>query len=195
VVFAFARVSDGLEVIDPRFAENFSAMRRAGVLRGAYQFFRASADPKAQADLLIAAVRRHGRPDLPLVADVETADGMPAAEVRVRLALWLRRIERKTRHRPVIYTSPAMSEILGAQFSQHPLWVAHYEVECPTLPAGWRRWAFWQHSSAGAIDGVNGPVDLDAFAGTRRELRRLVRGPRPRSAPAPTLVDSQPAAP
>jgi len=48
-------------------------------------------------------------------------------------------------------------------------------VECPTLPDGWTRWTFWQHSSDGRVAGVNGPVDLDLFAGTLRELRRLKR--------------------
>jgi len=175
VVFAFARVSDGLEVLDQRFAENFAAMKRAGVRRGAYQFFRASADPRAQADLMLATVRPLGLPDLPLVADVETADGMPPEVLRERLSSWLERIERRTRRRPLVYTSPSMGELLDGQLGDYPLWVAHYGVECPTLPDGWSRWTFWQHSSDGRVAGVNGPVDLDLFAGTLRELRRLKR--------------------
>src|SRR5262245_38740109 len=71
IVFAFARVSDGLEVVDARFRENFTAMRRARVRRGAYQYFRASADPKAQADLFLKALRGMGPLDLPPVLDVE----------------------------------------------------------------------------------------------------------------------------
>jgi lysozyme len=175
VVFAFARVSDGLDVIDERFAANFAAMRRAGVRRGAYQLFRAAADPEGQADLLIESVRRLGRVDLPLVADVETDDGMRPEEVRAGLARWLRRIERRTRRRPIIYTSPAMSEILGGQFGAYHLWVAHYEVDCPTVPTGWSGWRFWQRSSSGRIAGVAGDVDLDAFAGTLAQLRSLGR--------------------
>jgi lysozyme len=189
VVFAFARVSDGVEVIDGRFDDNFAGMKRAGVLRGAYQFFRASADPDAQADLLLAAVRRGGRADLPLVADVETADGVTPQELRDRLARWLRRLERRTGRRPIIYASPSMSETLGGQFGAHPLWVAHYQVDCPTLPAGWQRWTFWQHSSAGTITGVTGPVDLDAFAGTLAQLRRLNRRIRPSGARPTSSVD------
>ena len=175
VVFAFARFSDGLEVIDERFAENFAGMKRAGVYRGAYQVFRASADPVAQADLLVQALRRAGRPDLPLVADVETEDGMEPAEVQARLARWLRRIERRTRRRPIVYTSPSMSDILGAKLGTYHLWIAHYEVDCPRLPDGWQVWRFCQHSSSGRVPGVSGPVDLDAFAGTKATLRRLNR--------------------
>jgi len=175
IVFAFARVSDGMDVIDQRFEENFRAMRRFGIRRGAYQYFRAGADPEQQADLLMRAVRRLGRVDLPLVADVETDDGMSADEVRDRLARWLRRIERRTRRRPIVYTSPSMGITLGDQFSDYHLWVAHYEVDCPTVPAGWQEWRFWQRSSTGRVAGVAGDVDLDAFAGTVADLGRLAR--------------------
>ena len=64
-MFAFARVSDGVDVVDARFADNFARHEAAGVRRGAYQHFRAAADPDDQADLLIEAVRRIGRADLP----------------------------------------------------------------------------------------------------------------------------------
>lgn len=175
VVFAFARVSDGLEVVDARFAENFTEMKRAGVRRGAYQYFRASVDPQAQADLIVTTVRRLGLPDLPLVADVETADGMPTEVLRERLQRWLTRVERRTRRRPIVYTSPTVGELLAGEFAAHPLWVAHYGVDCPTLPTGWSRWSFWQHSSDGRVPGVSGPVDLDLFAGTLAQLRRVGR--------------------
>jgi lysozyme len=173
VTFAFARVSDGLDVVDDRFAANFAAMKRAGVRRGAYQYFRASADPEAQADLLLSAVRRSGRADLPLVVDVETADGQSPEVVQARLARWLRRVERRTRRQPIVYTSPVMGETLGGRFGAYRLWVAHYEVACPDLPDGWERWSFWQHSSTGRVDGIAGDVDLDHFAGTLAQLRRL----------------------
>jgi len=183
VVFAFARFSDGLAVIDERFVQNFAGMKRAGVYRGAYQVFRASADPVAQADLLLLALRHAGHPDLPLVADVESDDGMEPAEVQARLARWLRRIERRTRRRPIVYTSPSMSGTLGAELGTYHLWIAHYEVDCPRLPDGWQGWRFWQHSSSGRVPGVSGPVDLDAFAGTKLELRRLNRARRKRPEP------------
>jgi lysozyme len=175
VVFAFARVSDGLDVVDERFAANFAGMRRAGIRRGAYQHFRASVDPKRQAELLVRSVARFGRVDLPLVADVETDDGMSADEVRARLRFWLRRIERRTGRRSIVYTSPSMSATLGDAFGAYHLWVAHYEVDCPKLPDGWKHWRFWQRSSAGQVDGIKGSVDLDVFAGTARELRRFDR--------------------
>jgi lysozyme len=174
VVFAFARISDGLDA-DARFAANFAAMRRAHVRRGAYQYFRAGSDIDAQADLAVRTLRRAGGGDLPLVADVETDDGQPRERVQEALARWLARVERRTHRRPIVYTSPAHGAILDARFGGWPLWVAHYETDCPALPDGWERWTLWQHSQTGRVDGIAGNVDLDDFAGTRAALRRLGR--------------------
>src|SRR5512138_1663344 len=51
IAFAFIRVSDGLQYRDPKFATYWEGARAAGVMRGAYQFFRPAQDPIAQADL------------------------------------------------------------------------------------------------------------------------------------------------
>jgi lysozyme len=175
IVFAFARISDGLDTVDERFAANFRRMRRAHVRRGAYQYFRASADAVAQADLAIRALRRAGGADLPLVLDIETDDGQPPDVVQAQVARWIARVERRTRRRAVVYTSPAHAALLGGAFAAQPLWIAHYEVDCPTVPEPWERWTLWQHSQTGRVDGIAGNVDLDEFAGTRRDLARLGR--------------------
>jgi lysozyme len=175
VAFAFARISDGLDVIDAQFAANFAGMKRAGVRRGAYQYFRAGADPIAQARLAVATVRRAGHADLPLVVDVETDDGQPVDVVQAALRRWLDWVTRRTHRAAIIYTSPAMSALLASRFAAYPLWVAHYDVDCPTLPDGWERWTFWQRSAHGRVDGIAGDVDLDDFAGDAATLRRLNR--------------------
>ncbi len=175
IAFAFARVSDGSGGADARFAENFAAMRRAHVKRGAYQYFRAGDDAVAQADLAIRAVRKAGGADLPLVADVETDDGQPPEVVQAQLQRWIARVEKRTRRRAIVYTSPAHSVLLGAAFARQLLWIAHYDVDCPTVPEPWARWTLWQRSQTGRVDGIAGDVDLDEFAGTRRALRRLGR--------------------
>src|SRR5512143_714506 len=51
--FAFIRLSDGATLRDPRFATNWAEAGRAGVVRGAYQYFRPDQSVTAQADLMI----------------------------------------------------------------------------------------------------------------------------------------------
>jgi lysozyme len=50
--FGFAKASEGVSGTgssDPYFADNWSGMRAAGILRGAYHFYHPKDDPTAQA--------------------------------------------------------------------------------------------------------------------------------------------------
>jgi len=52
----------------------------------------------------------------------------------------------------------------------HKLWIAHWGVRRPTVPAGnWggRGWTFWQWTSDGSVSGIQGRVDKDRFNGSR----------------------------
>ena len=49
------------------------------------------------------------------------------------------------------------------------LWIAHWNVSSPTVPAGnWAGygWSFWQYSSTGSVSGISGNVDLDRAKST-----------------------------
>ena len=56
VEYAFVRVSDGTTFEDPKFDQNWQGTRDAGILHGAYQFFRPNEDAIAQADLLLSYI-------------------------------------------------------------------------------------------------------------------------------------------
>lgn len=176
IQFAFIRVSDGTTVSDPRFADNWSGARRVGVLRGAYQYFRPDESAVAQADLLIAAIRRDPG-ELPPVIDVETDGGKSPAQVEARVRAWVDRVRSQLRVEPIVYTGPEFWRrgTGGADLSSQPLWIAHYTRNCPTVPAPWKRWTFWQHTDRGAVPGIEGPVDLNLFAGDYLALEELAR--------------------
>ena len=173
VAFAFARISDGVEALDQDFASNWGAMGRAGVVRGSYQFFRAGQDASAQASLVVTALADAGGlrlGDLPVVMDIETADGQSSAIVQARMSEWLDAVAGGTGKSPIVYTNAGTSPVIGPGFGRYALWVANWGVSCPVLPAGWSAWRFWQYSATGMIDGVEGAVDLDEFDGTLSEL-------------------------
>ncbi|MGA2450866.1 MAG: GH25 family lysozyme [Polyangiaceae bacterium] len=173
VGFAFGRVSDGTDVIDGEFAHNWRAMQRAGVLRGAYQFFRAAEDATAQATLMVEILDGAGgleSTDLGVAIDIETADGQAAETVTSQVGSWIAVIERLTGRTPIVYTNAATSAVLGTTFASYPLWVANWGVPCPTMPEGWTAWRYWQTSNAGSVPGIQAPVDLDEFDGTLQEL-------------------------
>jgi lysozyme len=174
--YAFIRVSDGVDHPDERFAKNWAGAKRAGVMRGAYQYFRPDQDAITQADLMIAMLARDSG-ELPPVIDVENAGGKSPAELVERMQTWIARVRDKLGVEPIVYTGPEFwrDKAKNADLSSQPLWIAHYTRGCPTVPAPWDKWTFWQHTDNGRVPGIEGPVDLDMFAGTFADLEEFAR--------------------
>jgi lysozyme len=176
VLFAFVRVSDGLSVEDPLFAQNWAGAKHAGLLRGAYQHFRPDESAQAQADLMIAALAADPG-ELPPVIDVEVDGGKTPRQIADRVRTWVARVRDRLRVEPIIYTGPDFwrDKVGGADLADQPLWVAHYTRTCPTVPPPWETWTFWQHTDSGQVPGIEGPVDLDVFAGNFSQLEEFAR--------------------
>jgi lysozyme len=172
--FAFMRVSDGIAYPDTSFAGYWSGSLAAGVIRGAYQYFRPDVDPVAQADLLATSMGTLLPGDLPPVLDLEVADGVSTTGVVTAVNAWIAEVEAKTGRTPIIYAGlyswPELTG--GADETQYPLWIAQYTTgACPDIPAPWTQWLFWQHSDTGVVDGVtSSQLDLDVFSGTLEQL-------------------------
>lgn len=165
--YAFARVSDGLTTLDRTFAANWPAIRSAGIIRGAYQFFRPRRDPVELADMMLRVIDENGglkAGDFPPVLDIEVTDDRPNAEVVEKGLAWIARIEQKLGVKPIVYTGNHMTPVIGNAFLNYPLWVAHYNVECPRIPVGWKTWTIWQNSESGSVPGVGSArVDTNFF--------------------------------
>lgn len=163
VKFAFIRVSDGATFADPLFARNWHQAQRAGIARGAYQYFRPDQDAIVQADLMIAAVRAEPG-ELAPVIDVETDGGLRPGALATRIRVWIDRVRDRLGVEPIIYASPDFwrDAVGGADIPQH-LWVAHYTAQgqCPRVPPPWLRWTYWQYSESGRVPGIDTKVDLD----------------------------------
>jgi lysozyme len=179
ITFAFARISDGTANPDAQFAANWQAMKQNGVVRGAYQYFRASVDPTAQAHLVATSLQKAGglqSGDLPVVMDIETADGQPESIIEANMRTWLAAVEASTARTPILYTSAGTYPVTTAAFASYVLWVANYGAMCPSMPTGWSQWKLWQTSSTGMVNGIAGSVDLDEYAGTLASLMGLGGG-------------------
>lgn len=176
VLFAFVRVSDGSTINDPYFTKNWLEARKAGVLRGAYQYFRPDESATAQADVMIAALASDPG-ELPPVIDVETDGGKSPQKIARAVQAWVERVRDKLGVEPIIYTGPDFwrNKVGAADLTTQPLWVAHYIDRCPTVPPPWTAWTFWQHTDTGKVPGITGNVDLDVFAGTYEQLEEFAR--------------------
>jgi lysozyme len=183
IEFAFVRASDGTQYPDPLFAQHWAAAKSAGVIRGAYQFFRPAEDPIAQADLLIQSMGTLDKDDLPPVLDLETAGGLTQAQVVAAAQQWLDHVAAATGRTPIIYAGLySWHDLTGSHdMTTSPLWVAQYtSAACPNIPDPWTRWSFWQYSDTGSVSGIPGSMlDVDVFNGTRDDLIAYAEGTAP----------------
>jgi lysozyme len=177
--YCFMKATDGAAGVDRSFARHWRDASAAGLIRGAYHFFRPAVSVAAQAALFLRTVEQLQPGDLPPVLDLESPQDWASILPRERTALtvsWLETVEQHLGATPIVYLSPAFAcETLGdaTALARYPVWLAHYTLaEAPSIPKPWKSWTFWQHSK-GRAPGVSVPVDLNRFNGSRDELEAL----------------------
>lgn len=178
VEFAYVRAMEGADV-DREFARNWQGAKRAGVLRGAYVYFRARHSGTEQARLLLRLLG-DDQGELPPALDIETLDDQSANVLVARMAEWLGVVGAAVGRKPVIYSGQFWHWTVGSSvFSAYPLWTPDYTTSgAPGVPQGWRRWTLWQTGSDGAVPGIAGRVDLDLYDGGELALLLWAYGPR-----------------
>ena len=178
IYYAFAKATEGETFVDPVFATNWAMMRSAGIIRGAYHFFRPGKDPLTQANNFLKSITPPlDGSDLPPVLDLEVLDGLAPSAVIARASQWLKAIEAATGRKPIIYTFPVFwEERLGnpTQLANYPLWIANFGSKTPYIPSVWKDWTFHQFSESGVINGIQGNVDLNQFNGNHDALQKLL---------------------
>jgi lysozyme len=182
--FAFIKASEGATVADPQFANNWSSIAVAGLLRGAYHFGHPGTDPETQAVHFRSVVGALGPDDLPPVLDIETSDGHPASAVVAWVLAFLDKADTLFGRTLMIYTGGFWRFGLGdpvvSTLSQRALWVASYRPDAPLMPAGWQAWTFWQYTNGqlgapGAVPGIAGLCDRNRYQGTVDQLQAFAR--------------------
>ena len=170
--FAFIKATEGISSSDSYFRRNWKNSKKAGITRGAYHFFIASKDGKAQARNFIKRVDIESG-DLPPVLDVEQNNGTSATRLRQEVKAWLDAVQAHYGVQPNIYTNVDFYKTyLKGHFDDYPLWVAHYLQ--PNKPRISREWSFWQHSESGRVNGIVSKVDFNVFNGDSLKFRELL---------------------
>ena len=174
--FVFAKATEGRAFVDPMYAFNKAGAEAAGLLFGAYHFAQPDdgpLDPIREADHFVDHALLQAGNLLP-VLDIERTGGLSQAEVTAWILRWLERVTERLGVRPIVYTSPNgwdartgdTTAVAAAGYTV--LWVAHWGVTTPRLPADdWNGngWTFWQYTSQGSVPGILGRVDLDWYEG------------------------------
>lgn len=175
VEFAYIRVGvrgwglPGTLMKDSNYAENIKNAQANGILVGAYIFSQAITVDEAidEADHLLALLEGYEM-DLPMVMDFEyasTSNGIAGRLYNANLTkdeataicqAFCSRIAQYG-HESMVYANMNMlNDSLNAD-KLGRVWLAHYATE--TSYTG--DYEFWQCTSNGVMDGINGSVDLD----------------------------------
>lgn len=176
VKFAYIQISRKIDDIDPKFETNWQAAKDVGILRGAYQRFQPDEDVIGQADIFLEKLGPFEEGDLPPMLDVEDSGGLDADMIALHVRQWLTYVEAQLGVRPIIYTGRYFwrDTLESADFTEYPLWIAHYTDGCPTIPEPWQQWALHQYSSQAVLPGITeNTVDVNHFNGTESDLLAL----------------------
>lgn len=170
--FAFVKATEGATYSDSLFGHNWEQIKAAGMRRGAYHFYRPNTAAVDQANHFVAQVSL-SEGDLPPVLDIEVLDRVNPKILVPALKTWLVLITRHYGVRPIVYTNLNFyNRYLAGHLDEYPLWIARYNGAEPVLACG-RDWQFWQYGNRGTVAGIDGPVDLNVFAGDRVEFEEL----------------------
>lgn len=169
-------VTDGQMFVDDKYAYNHANAKAAGLWTGAYHFARPDAtagDAVREADHFVSVMNLSAGDLIPAL-DLEQAGGLTIPALQAWVKAFLDEVTKKIGAKPMIYTSPAFwKKYMGdsqalADLGYKTLWVAHWGVSSPTVPAnnwGGKGWTFWQYTSSGTVSGISTKVDLDRFNG------------------------------
>jgi GH25 family lysozyme M1 (1,4-beta-N-acetylmuramidase) len=176
--FAFVRTSAGSLTADTAYAANYFSAHAVGLAVGSYHFANPDFTPNDAGNEAAWFLRNASviPGDLIPVLDLEVSNGLDPASLTTWAQTWLSQVSAATGVRPIIYTNPnfwATSMADTDWFARNGysvLWIANWTTaSAPTVPAGnWAGsgWSLWQHTSAGTVAGISGPVDLDRFNGS-----------------------------
>ena len=178
VSFAFIKATEGGDHMDEMFAEHWKGARQAGMRRGAYHYFYFCRPAREQARWFIDNVPREAS-GLPHVLDMEWNPFSPTctlrpdgATVRREAKIFLDMLERHYGRRPIIYTTIDFFRDTGiGQLGGTDFWLRSVAGH-PSEKYGNARWTFWQYTGTGVVPGVNGPVDINVFAGNADTWQR-----------------------
>ena len=181
VAFAYMKATEGGDFRDRRFKQNWEGAKTASLARGAYHFFTQCRKGAEQAKNFIETVPRE-EGALPPVVDLEhmgeCRSGPRLPNVFENIMALLGDLEAHYGRRPLIYTTDEFdAAYLQGQLASHTFWVRSLHA----LPRFRKdQWVIWQYHDSGTRPGVTGPVDLNAFRGSRADFVDFVAGSRVR---------------
>lgn len=178
VRFAIMKATEGGDHRDTRFAENWRAAGDAGIVRGVYHFFTFCRPGREQAWNVISTVPA-ARDALPITIDLEFTGNcgkVPTLdELSTEINAFFAELDGVYPGKPIFYLDQQFSDqyLKGneARFPDHYTWLRSIAQEPDQQDC--RHWSIWQFADNGTLDGIDGPVDLNALCPSETDFSHL----------------------
>jgi GH25 family lysozyme M1 (1,4-beta-N-acetylmuramidase) len=179
--YAYIRACEGKDP-DAAYAQHRDAARAAGVLVGAYIYWRPRHTPYLLCRTFLDTIGAEAGKDwdLPPCIDLEEEhapeDVPPPADLEHHVNTGMVELRMRTGCDPLLYTGPGF--VGGHLPADHALgrwqlWCANYNPRL-TLPRGWAKAIAWQHTNLGSVPGYPGNADCNVWLCDQAELDALV---------------------
>ncbi|MEY4384666.1 MAG: hypothetical protein RI995_2208 [Bacteroidota bacterium] len=171
IKFIYFKATEGRQLVDKDFEQNWKQSKNKGFIRGAYHFFVPNRDPVEQAKNFCRTVDlRNG--DLPPVCDFESSTSMPKDKLKQNIQIFLDKLQDNYGVRPIIYTNKKLyHKLFKDNFSDYQYWIAHYDTQ--NYDESIENIVFWQHNKDGKLPGHTGKFDYNVFLGDEEDFKLL----------------------
>lgn len=174
ISFVIIKATEGGTFKDRKFIDNLRKAREAGLKVGAYHFFRFDTPGYMQGLNFLNSLQSR-QLDLPLIIDIEewaNPNSQPTPMVLDRLTEMIDHLEGHG-HRVMLYTNKnGFARFVRGRLEGYPLWICSLVDEPEDIG-----WVLWQGTHNGRVDGINHPVDINAFAGSAAEWDSFLNPP------------------
>lgn len=162
--FAYIKASEGGDLVDIRFAQNWEGAGDVGLDRGAYHYFtlcRPGAEQAANFLSTVPSDEAELSPALDLEIAGNCSDRPDEADVAKEVAAFIGAVEAETGEPVVLYIGDDWQERYPvAGRGERPRW-ARRMYRRPLTDDWW----IWQCSGTSRVDGIEGSTDLNVMKG------------------------------
>ncbi len=162
--FAIIRAGYGKLVSqkDPTFDYNVQNAQRVGLNCGTYWYSYALTveDAQAEAEACYEIIKNYDF-NYPVYFDIEdpSQSGLSAAQVSAIIETFCTTLQEKGCYVGLYsYANFLTTHVFETVLKKYDVWVAHFDVMQPDFNG---EYGMWQYSSTGAVNGINGNVDMD----------------------------------
>lgn len=174
IQFIFIKATEGGDFKDRLFQTYWKEAYKLNIPTSVYHFFTFCRSGKDQAQHFIQEVPKDAITMLPAI-DLEFGGNCRLQRNKNLLAEitdYIQIIENHYQKPVIIYATQDFYQMyLINQFPHNPIWIRDI-YRYPKLID--RPWTFWQYANRGAIEGINGFVDLNVFSGNQKEFNKIL---------------------